>query len=104
VPTAIDPEVAAAQEPHRGTPLTLDIVAIEPMRRLAFRWQPVGDSTVRTAVEFLFEQAESGIRVTMTEDGFDELPEELRGPAREGNEGGWAAQTRLLAGYLARAA
>lgn len=104
VPTAIDPEVAAAQEPHRGAPLSLDVVAIEPMRRLAFRWQPVGDSEVRTAVEFLLEPVEGGIRVTMTEDGFDELPEQLRDGAREGNDGGWAAQTRLLAGYLARAA
>jgi len=42
--------------------------------------------------------------VTMTEDGFDELPEEVRATAREDNAGGWAAQTRLLAGYLARAA
>ena len=104
VPTAVDAEVAAAQEPHRGAPITLDVVAIEPMRRAAFRWQPVGDSAVRTAVEFLLEQVEGGIRVTMTEDGFDELPEAVRGPAREGNAGGWAAQTRLLAGYLARAA
>ena len=104
VPTAIDPEVAAAQEPHRGAPITLDVVAIEPMRRAAFRWQPVGDSAVRTAVEFLLEQVEGGIRVTMTEDGFDELPDEVRGTAREDNTGGWAAQTRLLAGYLARVA
>lgn len=104
VPTAIDHEVAAAQEPHRGAPFTLDVVAIEPMRRFAFRWEAVPDSPVRTAVEILLEQVEGGIRVTMTEDGFDELPEEVRGTAREDNAGGWAAQTRLLAGYLARAA
>ena len=104
VPTAIDPEVAAAQEPHRGAPMSLDVVALEPMRRAAFRWQPVSDSEVRTAVELLLEPVDGGIRVTMTEDGFDELPEELRDPARDGNDGGWAAQTRLLAGYLARAA
>lgn len=104
VPTAIDPEIAAAQEPHRGSPFTLDVVALEPMRRAAFRWQPVSDSEVRTAVELLLEQVDGGVRVTMTEDGFDQLPEDVRGSAREGNDGGWAAQTRLLAGYLARVA
>lgn len=104
VPTAIDPDVAAAQEPHRGAPFSLDVVAVEPMRRFAFRWEASPDSPVRTAVEILLEQVEGGIRVTMTEDGFDELPEQLRNTAREDNAAGWAAQTRLLAGYLDRAA
>ncbi|MFH8252656.1 SRPBCC family protein [Microbacterium sp. B2969] len=101
VPTTIDAAVAAAQEPHRGTPLTAEVVAIEPMRRFAFRWHPVPDSDVLTLVEFSLAEEGDGVRVTITEDGFDALPAEQRDAAREGNDGGWDAQTRLLAGYLA---
>ncbi|TPX03752.1 hypothetical protein FJ656_15520, partial [Schumannella luteola] len=101
VPTAVDPEIAAAQEPHRGAPLTFDVLAVEPRRRFAFRWNPSAESAVSTAVEFTLDEVADGTRVTITEDGFDELPEELRDAAREGNDGGWEAQTRLLASYLA---
>lgn len=49
----------------------------------------------------IVEEAAEGTLVTFTENGFDALPEDRRTAAREGNEGGWDAQTRLLAGYLA---
>ena len=104
VPTAIDPEVAAAQEPHRGAPLTAEVIAIEPMSRVAFRWNPVAGSDVRTTVEFTLAGEADCVRVTITEDGFSALPEGTRDEAREGNDGGWEAQTRLLAGYLAQTA
>ena len=102
VPTTVDPEVAASQEPHRGAPLALEIIAVEPMSRFAFRWQPVADSPVRTTVQFLLAAEPGGVHVTVTEDGFDQLPDDTRASAREGNDGGWKAQTRLLATYLAR--
>ena len=104
VPTAIDRDVAAAQEPHRGAPLSLDIVTIDPMRRFAFRWQPTEGAAAQTTVAFELEPVDDGVRVTITEVGFDQLPDDVRGPARDGNAGGWEAQTRLLSGYLARAA
>jgi uncharacterized protein YndB with AHSA1/START domain len=100
VPTSVDAEVAAAQEPHRGAPLEVDVVAIEPPTRFAFRWQPVPGSEVRTTVAFTLAEEGDGVRVTITEDGFAALSEDVRGQARDGNDGGWEAQTRLLAGYL----
>lgn len=100
VPTSVDPEVAAAQEPHRGAPLTLEVITIEPLTRFAFRWQPVAGSEIRTTVEFTLADASGGVRVTITEDGFDALPAADRDTARDGNDGGWDAQTRLLAGYV----
>ena len=39
-PTTVDAEVARLQAPHAGTPCLLFIEAIEPMTRVAFRWQP----------------------------------------------------------------
>jgi uncharacterized protein YndB with AHSA1/START domain len=104
VPTAMDAGVASAQEPHRGAPLTLHVLAIEPQQRFAFRWHPVAESTAQTTVEFTLEAVgPERTRVTITEDGFDGLPSEMRDTAREGNAGGWEAQTRLLAEYLRRA-
>ncbi len=103
VPTAMDAEVASAQEPHRGSAFTLDVLAIEPQRRFAFRWHPVAESAIQTTVEFTLEPVgPERTRVTITEDGFDRLPSELRDEARDGNAGGWEAQTRLLAEYLRR--
>src|SRR5829696_8209846 len=39
-PTAVDEDVARAQQPHAGKADTWHIVAVEPQRRLAFRWHP----------------------------------------------------------------
>lgn len=102
VPTTIDPEVAAAQEPHRGAPIAAEVVAIEPPSRFAFRWQPVAASEVRTTVEFRLAEEGDGVRVVITEDGFDALPDDVRRQARDGNDDGWDAQTRLLAAYVLR--
>lgn len=102
VPTAVDAEVAAAQEPHRGAPLALEIVAIEPPTRFAFRWQPIAGVDVLTTVVFTLRDTREGVEVSITEDGFDALPEAQRDEARRGNDGGWDAQTRLLAAYVSR--
>lgn len=103
VPTGVDPEVAAAQEPHRGAPIEAEVVAMEPPARFAFRWRPVAGSDVRTTVEFTLKAEGDGVRVTISEDGFGALPDDVRRQARDGNDGGWDAQTRLLAAYLTRA-
>lgn len=100
VPTTVDPDVAAAQEPHRGAPIELEVVAMDPPARFAFRWQPVPGSPERTVVEFSLATEGDDVRVTISEDGFGALPDDIRGQARDGNDGGWDAQTRLLAAYL----
>ena len=41
-PTTVDDDVAKAQEPHAGKSDAWQIVAVEPQRRLAFRWHPFG--------------------------------------------------------------
>ena len=103
VPTTVDAEVAAAQEPHRGSPITAEVIAIEPQTRFAFRWRPAPGSDVLTTVEFRLATEGDGVRVTITEDGFGALPENIRDQTRESNDGGWEAQTRLLSAYLERA-
>lgn len=110
-PTQVDPEVARLQEPHRGTPFRIRIVDVEPMRLFSFRWHPYAvepgrdyDDEPTTLVTFELAETEGGILLTITESGFDALPEERRAIARESNEGGWAHQSRLIALYLERGA
>lgn len=102
VPTRMDPEIAKLQEPHRGMAMTWEIVAIEPMTRFAYRWQPgiePGDPTT-TLVEFRLEEVPGGTKLTITESGFDKIDIKRRAKAFEGNSEGWAAQTKLVAKYV----
>lgn len=105
VPTTVDPEVAALQAPHAGVPLSVFVEAIEPSRRLAFRWHPYPagpdrDASPTTLVEFVLEPVSDGVRLTITESGFDRVPLEHRAAAFTGNEGGWTHQVRLVATYV----
>jgi uncharacterized protein YndB with AHSA1/START domain len=107
VPTRVDPEVARLQEPHAGTPLTILIETIDPMRSFSFRWHPFALGPAQdyaeetmTLVTFTLADCEGGVLLTVTETGFDDLPPARRGPAFEANSGGWAHQMRLIERYL----
>jgi uncharacterized protein YndB with AHSA1/START domain len=104
-PTTVDEEVAKRQEPHAGATSTWQIVAIEPQRRFSYRWQPcAGDPDVdgepTTLVEFTLSETPDGVLLTITESGFDALPEARRSSSFEANSEGWAAQTNLVRRYL----
>jgi len=108
VPTQVDPEIAALQEPARGMPFKILIEAVEPMERLAFRWHPFAidpnvdySSEPMTLVTFELAGIDGGIVLTISEIGFDRLPEARRAQARQANDGGWEHQTRLIEKYLA---
>jgi uncharacterized protein YndB with AHSA1/START domain len=107
-PTTVDEDVARAQESHAGKSDTWQIVAVEPKRRLAFRWHPYGvESGVdysqepTTLVEFTLDEMANGVRLRIVESGFDAIPAERRATAFEANSEGWAAQTELVRKYLA---
>jgi len=107
-PTTVDDTVAKAQEPHAGKADAWQIVAVEPQRRLAFRWHPYeaddgGDNSNEptTLVEFTLTETDDGVLLRIVESGFDAIPEERRASAFEGNSEGWAAQTELVRKYLA---
>ncbi|WP_433580067.1 SRPBCC domain-containing protein [Nocardia brasiliensis] len=91
----------AADGPH-----TLWIQHVEPPRRFSFTWAieglPSGDSR-RTHVEFALSPTATGTRLTVTETGFAQLPEDLAG-AYDGNVKGWAAELTELTEYLDAAA
>ena len=84
------------------------ITAIEPQRRLAFRWHPYGVEPgvdyahePTTLVEFTLAETDDGVLLRIVESGFDNIPVERRVSAFEANSEGWAAQTELVRKYLA---
>jgi uncharacterized protein YndB with AHSA1/START domain len=104
-PTTVDEEVAKRQRPHAGTRSTWEIVAIEPRRRFAYRWQPCAgepdaDQAPTTLVEFVLSETPEGVLLTITESGFDAIPEARRSSSFEANSEGWAIQTDLVRRYL----
>lgn len=109
-PTTVDPAVAKMQEPYAGTKTELFVESIEPETRFRLRWHPYAvdpkqdySKEPTTLITFLLEElGPHETRLTITEEGFDEIPLARRAEARESNEGGWAHQAILLGKYLAR--
>ena len=62
-----------------------------------------GDDPRRTYVEFTLEPAGAGTRLTVTESGFAQLPDDRYREAYGGNTDGWAKELGELAAYLGAA-
>lgn len=80
---------------------------IEPERYFSYRWHPYAiDPAVdystepTTLVEFIVEETEGGIAVTIVESGFDRIPPVRRADAFRMNEKGWEGQTKNLVRYV----
>jgi len=107
-PTTVDNEVARAQEPYAGLSDTWQIVAVEPQRRLAFRWHPFAvesgadcSQEPTALVEFTLDETADGVLLRVVESGFDAIPASRRASAFEANSEGWSAQIELVRRYLA---
>lgn len=85
-----------------------EIVVMEEPRLFAYRWphmdetQAVREDWPWTLVEFRLEPIAAGTRLTVTESGFDALPEYRRDEAYRMNEGGWAEQVENIKGHAER--
>ena len=104
VPTRVDPEIARMQEPYRGTTFDFEVERIEPMKLFSFRWHPSAiepgidySHEPTTLIEFTLEEAAGGVRLTVTESGFDRIPLERRAAGRSS----WASGTPSI--YAPRA-
>jgi uncharacterized protein YndB with AHSA1/START domain len=109
VGTQVDAEVAKAQEQHKGMAFELRIEQMEPERVFSFRWHPHAvDPAVdysaepMTLVEFTMEEVTNGVKLTLTESGFDQIPLERRAAAFSGNDSGWTIVIQLIGKFLAR--
>lgn len=109
VPTAVNDEVAAMQKPYEGTPFHIVVGEITPRTRFSFHWHPYGVRTdydysrePMTLCTFALSEVDGGVRLVITESGFENIPLARRAEAFTANDGGWDAQTRLIEAYLAR--
>lgn len=107
-PTKVDPEVACMQEPYNGLAWRVVVERLEPMKLFSFRWHPGAVDPTHdyskepmTLVTFELADAEGGTLLTITECGFDQIPLNRRAKVIEGNDAGWAHQTKLIEKYLA---
>ncbi|CAN5546651.1 SRPBCC family protein [soil metagenome] len=102
--TSVDEAIAEQQRPYVGEPVTLWIVAVEPKRRFAFRWNALPGpefAELTTLVEFTLTDGDDGVLLQIVESGFDALPDEHRATTFNGNSEGWAIQVQLVGKYLA---
>ncbi|MGE2692604.1 SRPBCC family protein [Mycolicibacterium pulveris] len=102
-PTAVDEEIAKSQEAYAGIAETWWIVAVEPPRRLAYRWHPYpveDDDAPTTLVEFTLQETADGVLLRIVESGFDAIPADRRASAFDDNSTGWATQTELVRRYV----
>jgi|SRR5687767_9931194 len=106
-PTQMDAEVAKEQEPYKGMPIDLTIDRIDPMRLFSFRWNPLPTdrsadpaTDPSTLVEFELEPIDDGTRLTVTESGFEQIPEAQRDEAFASNSDGWEKQMGLVRNFV----
>ena len=81
----------------------LAIKVVDPMSVFAYSWgvngAPAGDPR-QTYVEFALEPTTAGTRLTVTETGFAQLPDEWLEASYQGNVEGWRSELAKLPAYL----
>jgi len=80
---------------------------VEPERLMSFRWHPYAidpkadySSEPTTLVELTLEEVAGGTRLTVSESGFDKIPEHRRAEAYRSNQGGWEEQLKRIARHV----
>jgi uncharacterized protein YndB with AHSA1/START domain len=89
---------------HEGAPWYAEVEVVEPERLLVFRWVHEiegADDKPMTRVSFALEPTARGTRLTITEDGFEALPDTHRLEILRGNTEGWTIQAGNLESHLA---
>jgi len=83
------------------------VVAMDAPRLFSFTWHPYAidpdvdySAETPTLVEFRLEPAAEGTQLTVTESGFEAVPEHRRGEAFRMNEGGWAEQMKNIRAHV----
>jgi uncharacterized protein YndB with AHSA1/START domain len=85
------------------------IKAMDEPTLFSFTWKPYAvdpaidySDEIPTLVEFRLAPTATGTRLTITESGFDNVPEHRRAEALRMNDGGWAEQTRNIKAHVER--
>jgi uncharacterized protein YndB with AHSA1/START domain len=86
-----------------GFTASMRVERVEEPTVFAYTWHIYGlpdDDPRRTYVEFTLEPTDSGTRLTVTESGFAQLPDDSYRKAYDGNTQGWASELGELVAYL----
>jgi len=82
---------------------------MQPEQLFSFTWHPYAvepgvdySKEEPTLVEFRLQPVPGGTLLVITESGFDRIPPHRRMEALRMNDGGWAEQTRNIAGHVAQ--
>jgi len=85
----------------------MHVVRMEPDSYFSYRWHPYAiDPEVdysgepMTLVEFRLADDNDGTLLTITESGFDQVPEARRAEAYRMNDAGWTAQIKSIDEYV----
>jgi uncharacterized protein YndB with AHSA1/START domain len=83
------------------------VKTMDAPRLFSFTWHPYAvepdfdySAETPTLVEFRLEPITGGTRLTITETGFDGVPEHRRAEAMRMNDGGWAEQIRNIRSHV----
>jgi uncharacterized protein YndB with AHSA1/START domain len=89
--------------------LRMEVVVqrMEPEHLFSYTWHPFAVDASRdysteppTLVEFRLEKTSTGTLLTVTESGFDKIPQERRLEAFRMNDGGWTEQMKNIENYV----
>ena len=86
-----------------GDKAAMRVERVEEPAVFGFTWHVYGlpeDDPRRTYVEFTLEPVGAGTRLTVTESGFSQLPDDAHEKAFGGNTEGWASELGELVAYL----
>jgi uncharacterized protein YndB with AHSA1/START domain len=82
---------------------------MEPEQYFSFTWHPYAvdpgvdySTETPTLVEFRLEPTASGTLLSLTESGFEDIPDDRRDEAFRKNEGGWEQQMKNIESYVAQ--
>ena len=94
---------------YEHLPWTVTVTRIEEPTLFSFTWIPYAvdpdtdySAETPTLVEFRLEPTSMGTRLTITESGFDKVPEYRRAEAFRMNDGGWAEQIKNIKAHVER--
>jgi uncharacterized protein YndB with AHSA1/START domain len=81
---------------------------IEPQQYFSYTWHPYAvdpnidySTETPTLVEFRLEKTANGTLLTVTESGFEDVPDARRAEALRKNDNGWAQQMNNIETYVA---
>lgn len=96
---------------YENTPWEVVVQKMEPEHLFSFTWHPYAIDTkkdyskeIPTLVEFRLEKMANGTLLSLTESGFDKIPDNRRLEAFRMNNTGWSEQMENIEAYVEKKA